>query len=103
MTAQAPAEGPAKQPASPTAPADPSKVLFAYGGLLKRGAKGEDVRALQSALNRLGYVCGAADGIFGPKTEAAVRQLQAVAGIGVDGEFGPISYAALKRIWQGIQ
>lgn len=43
---------------------------------LKKGSKGEDVKALQTFLNLNGYNCGVADGIFGVKTEAAVRALQ---------------------------
>ena len=34
---------------------------------------GADVRALQSALNVLGFACGSPDGIFGAFTERAVR------------------------------
>ncbi len=39
--------------------------------------KGFAVEKLQTLLNNAGYNCGAVDGIFGPKTEAAVKQLQA--------------------------
>ena len=39
--------------------------------------RGEDVRELQVGLNTLGFDCGAADGIFGKKTDAAVRAFQA--------------------------
>ena len=48
--------------------------------LLKRTSpmmRGDDVRALQESLNKLGYSCGAVDGIFGEKTRAAVRDLEA--------------------------
>ncbi|MFA0965001.1 TIGR02594 family protein [Roseivirga sp. BDSF3-8] len=43
---------------------------------LKFGDKGEDVKHLQMALNKAGFDCGLADGDFGPKTRAAVEQLQ---------------------------
>ena len=45
---------------------------------LSNGYTGEDVRALQILLNGRGekYNCGAADGIFGSKTENAVRRWQ---------------------------
>lgn len=39
--------------------------------------RGEDVRKLQVDLNTLGFDCGVADGIFGKKTDAAVRAFQA--------------------------
>jgi murein L,D-transpeptidase YcbB/YkuD len=43
---------------------------------LKKGSKGEDVKALQTFLNINGYQCGIADGIFGSKTETAVKAFQ---------------------------
>ena len=44
--------------------------------LLKKGDRNEYVRHWQMFLNLNGYNCGNADGIFGPKTEAAVRKWQ---------------------------
>lgn len=91
----------AEKPSEPVAPADPERSpLWAYPGLLRRGAKGEAVRRLQSALNRLGFDADAADGVFGPKTEAAVMAFQRAAGIETDGEFGPVSYAAMAKRWE---
>ena len=55
---------------------------------LRRGSKGADVDKLQAALNALGYDCGAADGIFGVKTEMAVRAFQQENGLAVDGIAG---------------
>lgn len=43
---------------------------------LKKGSKGEAVKALQIFLNLNGYQCGSADGIYGSKTETAVRAFQ---------------------------
>lgn len=43
---------------------------------LQKGDKGEEVRALQERLVALGYLNGAADGDFGNKTEAAVKDFQ---------------------------
>lgn len=63
--------------------------------LLKRGSAGEDVKALQDALNLLGFDAGEADGEFGPNTEAAVRRMQKRARITVDGQYGNQSHAAL--------
>ena len=40
---------------------------------LYNGCRGDDVRQLQQALIDLGFLKGSADGIFGSKTEAAVR------------------------------
>lgn len=62
---------------------------------LRRGSKGSDVTRLQAALNALGYDCGEADGIFGVKTEAAVRAFQADKGLTVDGIAGKATQEAL--------
>ena len=55
---------------------------------LFNGSRGEDVRQLQQALIDLGFLKGSADGIFGSKTEAAVRAFQKSAGLSVDGLAG---------------
>ncbi len=63
---------------------------------------GADVRALQCALNALGFACGAADGIFGAYTEGAVRDFQANVGLGADGIVGPDTVRAisgLHHVW----
>lgn len=54
-----------------------AKLDPAADGVLEEGEKGEAVRALQLELVRLGYAVGEADGVFGPRTAAAVAALQA--------------------------
>ncbi|OJF17582.1 MAG: hypothetical protein A6D91_08085 [Bacillaceae bacterium G1] len=67
----------------------------AYGEtLLKKGMSGDEVRQLQQQLFDLGYPL-AVDGIFGPQTEAAVKQFQGDQGLTVDGIVGPKTFAAL--------
>ena len=62
---------------------------FAYESTtLYNGSKGEDVRELQQALIDLGYLKGTADGIFGNKTEIAVRKFQKANTRSVDGLAG---------------
>jgi len=63
--------------------------------LLRRGSRGECVKVLQTALKALGIDPGPIDGIFGPKTEAAVRAFQQMARIKVDGIVGPQTWGAL--------
>jgi peptidoglycan DL-endopeptidase CwlO len=55
--------------------------------LLKYGAKGDQVLALQNKLGKLGF--GAeADGHYGPATRSAVEDLQSLFGYDIDGEVG---------------
>lgn len=65
--------------------------------MLRRGSRGDEVRKLQTRLIDLGFLDDAADGIFGPKTERAVRDFQGSAGLAVDGLVGPNTQAALAR------
>lgn len=62
---------------------------------LRRGSRGSEVTKLQAALNALGYDCGEADGIFGLKTEMAVRAFQQAKGLTVDGIAGKATQEAL--------
>ena len=58
--------------------------------------QGDDVLMLQQRLLDLGYTeVGELDGIFGPKTEQAVKHFQEVNGLLVDGVVGPQTWAAL--------
>ncbi|MCP3997301.1 MAG: peptidoglycan-binding protein [bacterium] len=57
--------------------------------MLKMGSSGDDVVKLQKRLAAAGFDPGAADGIFGAKTEAALKAFQKSAGIDADGIAGP--------------
>jgi putative chitinase len=59
--------------------------------------KDENVEWLQEALNDLGADPAlVVDGRYGSATRKAVKDFQAVAGIGVDGVAGPVTKAAIK-------
>jgi len=67
---------------------------------VKQGSKGDAVRGVQSqfqARNLSGDPSKGlqVDGIFGPKTNAAVRGFQQAAGLAVDGIVGPFTWNAL--------
>lgn len=59
------------------------------GRILYNGTSGTDVKALQDALNQLGYNSGDVDGNYGPATAQAVRRFQSAMGLPADGDFGP--------------
>ena len=52
-----------------------------------------DAKSVQEALRMLGHPL-ATDGINGPKTQAAIKDFQKSAGVGVDGIVGPKTAAA---------
>ena len=60
--------------------------------------RGDDVRALQRRLGALGFDTGREDGIFGPRCDRAVRELQRNVGREADGIVGPETLLALERL-----
>jgi peptidoglycan hydrolase-like protein with peptidoglycan-binding domain len=66
----------------------------AVSSVLRPGATGGEVKILQAGLNGKGYAL-VADGVFGPRTEAAVRKFQSARGLAVDGIVGPQTWKAL--------
>lgn len=64
--------------------------------LLKYGSRGDEVRKLQQALNSAGYQLDV-DGIYGSKTQSAVKQYQRSNGLGVDGIVGDQTWGSLNR------
>ncbi len=63
--------------------------------LSKRGSRGTEVRNIQSRLSKWGYNPGAVDGIYGAKTEAAVKRFQRNNGLTPDGIAGPATLAKI--------
>jgi len=61
-------------------------------------AAGDDVIDLQERLQELGLFSGRLDGIFGPETERAVRELQRSVGLSPDGTCGPDTLRALGQL-----
>lgn len=70
-------------------------AILAYGGtVLRQGSSGPDTALAQRWLGGL-----TADGRFGARTEAAVRQFQREKGLAVDGDIGAATWNALYRAW----
>lgn len=64
--------------------------------LLKENSKGNRVKSLQKALNKIGNKLDV-DGIYGTKTKEAVKKLQKEAKIAVDGIYGNNTAKALQE------
>lgn len=62
------------------------------------GTNGTGTSAWQTALQNAGFDPGPIDGLWGPKTEAAVRAFQAAHGLAVDGRPGPLTTAAMNGL-----
>ena len=92
-----PAEMPENGPNQPAEPADGSTASPTLE-TLRRGAKGDSVRYLQTLLSERGYDLGkyGVDGDFGSATEKAVKAFQKAAGLQQDGVCGPKTWAALQ-------
>jgi uncharacterized protein (TIGR02594 family) len=79
------------------APPAAGKLAAIVGGrVLELGDQNEAVRALQSALAKLGYPL-VATGYFGGGTDTVVKDFQARHGLDVDGAVGPGTAAAIDR------
>lgn len=87
--------------AAPSAPAAETAARAAVTvalPLLAQGSRGETVRLVQAALTGLGYNAGAADGIFGVNTAAAVKRFQAAGGLAADGIVGRDTWRRLLAV-----
>lgn len=62
---------------------------------LKRGSRGDAVRAAQTLLEDNGWGNLSQDGVYGAKTEAAVRKFQRERGLVVDGVLGRYTWCKL--------
>lgn len=87
---------------APSVKEDSTGAAGDFGGnydTLRYGMSGMRVKALQAALNQLGYNCGSADGKFGAGTQRAVTAFQRANGLTADGLAGS---KTLKRIEQQL-
>ena len=70
-------------------------VQNAKAAYYKRGSTGSVVTQIQQKLSAWGYYTGAVDGIYGSRTEEAVRYFQRKNGLTVDGKAGAQTLAAM--------
>ena len=84
-------------------------ITSSYPGTpLRRGSSGPNVVVIQTELNRIAQNYPAipklanVDGIFGSRTEAAVRKFQEIFGLTVDGIVGKATWYALVRLYTAV-
>ncbi len=84
-------------------------VTNSYPGTpLRQGSTGPSVVVLQTSLNRISQNYPAipklptVDGIYGSRTEAAVRAFQQIFGLSADGIVGPATWYAIVRLYTGV-
>ena len=78
-------------------------VVFSFKRLLKLKKpylRGEDIKVLQEALNKLGFNCGKVDGVYGTATQAAVKAYQKAKKLTIDGIVGKQTVTALGYKWE---
>jgi uncharacterized protein (TIGR02594 family) len=75
-----------------------SAILDLPDSILKLGSTGADVIKLQDALKLAHYDIGTSDGQFGPKTEAAIKKVQANAKLSADGVYSASTRNYLNTI-----
>ncbi|MBD1903638.1 peptidoglycan-binding domain-containing protein [Coleofasciculus sp. FACHB-125] len=66
--------------------------------ILRNGSQGDEVRILQASLHSARFLSETPDGIFGDRTEKAVRAFQQKYGLSVDGEVGDETWAKLQEV-----
>jgi len=77
----------------------PTIKKLSFHRTLAKGSKGNDVKALQEALNKLNFKVGIVDGSFGSKTEDAVMRFQKVYLSGeVDGLAGKNTISKINNL-----
>jgi len=87
-------------PSTTTSSTPTTPATLPEGVVLRRGAKGAEVRQVQEALVALGYST-TIDGKFGPATAQAVKSFQASSGLTDDGVVGPATLSALSAAING--
>lgn len=78
-----------KMPAAGGGSSGKAGSVSGIGPQLSYGSRGDDVKALQTALKEMGLYSDNVDGKFGPNTKAAVIAFQRNKGISADGIVGP--------------
>lgn len=85
-------------------------ITESYPGIpLRPGTSGNEIRRVQIRLNRISRnypsipKIPATDGIYGPDTEAAVREFQRIFSLTEDGIIGRSTWYAIERIYNAVK
>ena len=85
-------------------------ITESYPGIaLRPGTSGNEIRRIQVRLNRISRNYPSipkiplTDGIYGPDTEAAVREFQRIFGLTEDGIIGRSTWYAIERIYNAVK
>lgn len=68
------------------------------GTVIRPGSSGDNVKNLQAFLKARGYDPGPIDGVYGPRTQAAVVELQRRNGLTPDGIVGPKTMSKIASV-----
>ncbi len=103
-----PRPGTGPKPTEPSKPSKPDPKPASLKGAplpagdLKRGAQGAAVKQLQAALVKAGNMTqkemNTGPGVFGPRTESALKEFQAAHGVPATGYYGPKTRAAFEKL-----
>lgn len=82
---------------NPSTPTKTTPSLTTWTGqTLREGSRGEQVKGLQTLLEKAGFDVGTVDGVYGNNTERAVKAFQKSVGLTQDGIAGKNTYNALQ-------
>lgn len=84
-------------------PAEPVIDKVVPHAAVRKGSVGSEVTFLQNLLTKLGYEIGPIDGVFGSKTQEAVKKFQKKSNLKQDGIVGPQTWAALQTEYMNIK
>lgn len=79
-----------------------SEGEFGKMKILRLGSRGPQVQLLQLALERAGFAAGGTDGVFGRRTQDALRRFQLSRRLTPDGAAGIRTHAALEPYYTGF-
>ena len=82
-------------PSSPAA--DKPRTAWVELPVLRRGSSGGHVKTLQILLNRYNKAALAEDGVFGGRTDSAVKAYQTARGLAADGVVGVLTWTQLLK------